>query len=183
MILCAGQSEQFNFATPIGIGMIEVAINLTQLILLKKPDFLLFVGSAGSYGNQKIFDIIEVKNASNIENSFFNASAYSPIENKILSSDYSIDIGVPRGTFVNSSNYITTDKSLGKFYIKEGIEIENMEYYSIAKVAEKFNIPVRGIFIITNYCDENAHQYFIKNHQKSIEKLTKYIINTNKEKL
>ena len=51
MIICAGRNETFPFAHPIGVGLIESAINLTRMCLFDKPDYLLFVGSAGSYGN------------------------------------------------------------------------------------------------------------------------------------
>ena len=83
MFICAGESEQFEFAIPVGIGMTDVAINLTKLCLSEKPKFLFFVGTAGSYGEKKVFDIVESKTASNIENSFFNAGAYTPIDNVI----------------------------------------------------------------------------------------------------
>jgi len=43
IILSAGQSESFDFATPIGIGLIESAINLTKLISDRKPDKLMFI--------------------------------------------------------------------------------------------------------------------------------------------
>ena len=74
MIICAGKSEEFDFAMPVGVGMMEVAINLTRLCESKKPDYILFVGTAGSYGEKKIFDIIESKTAANIENSFFSGN-------------------------------------------------------------------------------------------------------------
>ena len=38
LIVCAGAMESFEFATTIGIGMIEPAINLTKILLnLKHP--------------------------------------------------------------------------------------------------------------------------------------------------
>ena len=83
MIICAGNSETFDFATPMGVGLIESAINLTRLCLFDKPEFLLFIGSAGSYGEHKIFDIIESKTASNIELGFLNNDAYTPLDNVI----------------------------------------------------------------------------------------------------
>ena len=170
MFICAGESEQFDFAIPIGIGMTDVAINLTKLCLSQKPEFLFFVGSAGSYGEKEIFDIVESKTAANIENSFFNANAYTPIDNLVSTAE-----DVSRETIVNSSNYITTDKNLGKAYLAKNIHIENMEYYAVLKVAKYFGIPAAGIFIVTNYCDENAHKDFIKNHKEAMEKLTQYI--------
>ncbi|MCI0500930.1 MAG: purine-nucleoside phosphorylase, partial [Epsilonproteobacteria bacterium] len=33
MIVCAGRSETFDFAIPVGVGLIESAINLTRLCL------------------------------------------------------------------------------------------------------------------------------------------------------
>jgi nucleoside phosphorylase len=170
MFICAGESEQFNFAIPIGIGMTDVAINLAKLCISQKPEFLFFVGTAGSYGEKKIFDIVESKTAANIENSFFNAKAYTPIDNVVSTAE-----DVSRETIVNSSNYITTDKNLGKAYLAKNIHIENMEYYAVLKVAKKFDIPVAGVFIVTNYCDENAHKDFLENHKEAMEKLTQYI--------
>ncbi|HHO65779.1 MAG TPA: purine-nucleoside phosphorylase, partial [Epsilonproteobacteria bacterium] len=58
MIVCAGRIEQFAFARPVGIGMIESAITLTQLCIEEKPEEILFVGTAGAYGKHRIFDIV-----------------------------------------------------------------------------------------------------------------------------
>ncbi len=170
MIICAGESEQFDFALPVGIGMIDVAINLTRLCLSQKPKFILFVGTAGSYGEKKVFDIIESKTAANIENSFFTGSSYTPIDNMVSTAE-----DVSRETIVNSSNYITTDKELAKAYLSKNIHLENMEYYAVLKVAKSFDIPAAGIFIVTNYCDENAHKDFMDNHKEAMLRLTKYM--------
>jgi len=170
MFICAGESEQFDFAIPVGIGMIDVAINLTKLCLSQKPEFLFFVGSAGSYGEKKIFDIVESKTATNIENGFFTGNAYTPIDNMVSTAE-----DVSRETIINSSNYITTDENIGKAYLSKNIHLENMEYYAVLKVAKHFNIPAAGIFIVTNYCDVNAHKDFLQNHKEAMEKLTQYI--------
>jgi len=170
MIICAGNNETFDFATPMGVGLIESSINLTRLCLFDKPEFLLFVGTAGSYGKHNIFDIVESKTASNIENSFFNANSYTPINNLISTSD-----DVSCETIINSSNYITTDFNISKHYISKNIGLENMEYYSVLKVAEEFNIPSGGVFIVTNYCNQDAHRDFIKNHKEAMSRMNRYI--------
>jgi nucleoside phosphorylase len=167
MIVCAGKIESFDFAKSIGIGLVESAIKLTKIAIDQKPKSLIFVGSAGSYGKFKPFDIIESGVATNIENSFLTFESYSPIENKIVSRE--------TNEIVNCSNYITTSKKYASAYQKRGTELENMEFYSVLKVAKEFNIPAYGIFIITNYCDEFAHRDFIKNHNKAKELLIKYI--------
>jgi len=170
MIICAGKSEQFDFAIPVGIGLVEVAMNLTKLCLSQKPEFLFFVGTAGSYGEKKIFDIVESKTAVNIENGFFNTGAYTPLDNMVSTAE-----DVSRETIVNSSNYITTDESLAKDYLNKNIHIENMEYFAVLKVAEAFGIPAAGVFIVTNYCNAKAHKDFIDNHTEAMKRLTSYI--------
>jgi len=172
MIICAGDSEQFSFATPIGIGMVNSSIHLTKLALFNPPEFILFVGTAGSYGNLKPFDIVESKSSSNIENSFFTHKSYTPLDNIIsTANDISKDI------IVNSSNYITTDENVSKYYLQQNIQLENMEFFAVLKVAEMLDIPAGGVFIVTNYCNQNANKDFILNHKKAMDKLTNYMQN------
>ncbi|MEA2018162.1 MAG: purine-nucleoside phosphorylase [Campylobacterota bacterium] len=173
MIVCAGNNETFPFATAIGVGLIESSMNLTRLCLFNKPDYILFVGSAGSYTNNdyNIFDIVESSSASNIEISFLNNDSYTPIDN-VLRCD---DIKFKSDTIVNSSNYITTNEKFGKEFKQYGIGIENMEFYSVVKIAQEFEIDVKGIFVVTNYTNKNAHQDFISNHKEAMDKLIGYL--------
>lgn len=170
MIVCAGDIEQFDFATPIGIGMVNTAINLTRLCLLNPPEFLLFVGTAGSYGNHEIFDIVESRTAANIENGFFTHGAYTPVDNVVSTAEE-----VSRETIINSSNYITTDPTLSPHYLKQNISLENMEFFAILKVAQELQIPAGGVFIVTNYCDKDAHKTFVSNHKEAMKKMTTYM--------
>ncbi|WP_417325837.1 purine-nucleoside phosphorylase [Halarcobacter sp.] len=172
MIICAGRNETFNFAKEMGVGLIESAINLTRQCLFDKPEFLLFIGSAGSYGNHEIFDIVESKRAANIELSFLEDNSYTPLDN-VLESENKM---VRNDTIINSSNYISKNFELSKNFNEYGIGAENMEFYSILQVAKEFEIPVAGIFVITNYTNENAHEDFLKNHKEAMEKLTSYLL-------
>ena len=176
MIICAGNNETFNFAQPMGVGLVETAMNLTRLCLFDKPEFLLFVGSAGSYGNAKIFDIIESKTAANIELAFLSNDAYTPIDNVVSTNTTNI-----KDIVVNSSNYISTNESLSKNFLKFGVGIENMEFFAVLKIAEEFNIPAGGVFCITNYTNTNAHEDFLKNHDKAKELLEVHVKKRIKE--
>ena len=62
-----------------------------------------------------------------------------------------------------------------------GVEIENMEFFSILKVAQEFDIPAGGVFCITNYTNKDAHSDFMKNHTKAKELLTQYVKKRIKE--
>ncbi len=171
MIVCAGKTEQFDFAHPIGVGLIESAINLSRLCLFDKPEFLLFIGSAGSYGEYKPFEIIQSRGAAQIELSFLDKHSYTPIENVITSEG----LGIKHQTLINSSNYITTSKKYWPQMQKLQIGAENMEFFALMQVAKEFAIPAGGIFIITNYCNEDAHKAYQNNYKKAMQQLQEYI--------
>jgi len=176
MIICAGNNETFEFAQPMGVGLIETAMNLTRLCLFDKPEFILFVGSAGSYGGAEIFDIIESKTASNIELAFLSNDAYTPLDNVVSTNETG-----EKDIVVNSSNYISTNAELTKKFLNFGVGIENMEFFAVLKIAQEFDIPAGGVFCITNFTDENAHKDFLKNHNKAKELLEEHIKRRIKE--
>lgn len=147
-----------------------MAMNLTRLCLFDKPEFLLFVGSAGSYGDLGIFDIVESKTASNIELAFLEQKAYTPLDNVI-----STNTTNTKDIIVNSSNYISTSKELTEKFLKFGVGLENMEFFSVLRIAQEFDIPAGGVFCITNYTDANAHKEFLANHERAKELLTSHV--------
>ncbi len=215
MIISAGRNEVFAFALPMGVGLVDMSINLTALlqkramvdscnryeqnlitsqqlderlnlidspilqsakssqnpgkILNALPSEIIFIGSAGLYKDGQIFEIYESSVVANIEISSLENKSYSPIESEIASV-------VPRGTCkVNSSNFITTDQNLAHELFARGYFLENMEFFAVLKVAQKFQIPAYGIFVATNFCDKNAHADFIKNHEQAKKELEKYL--------
>ncbi|WP_456393533.1 5'-methylthioadenosine/S-adenosylhomocysteine nucleosidase family protein [Nitratifractor sp.] len=170
MILCAGDSERFPFAVPIGVGMVRSAINLTRAVLMSPPEYLLFVGTAGSYGRKEIFEIVESKTAANVEQSLLIGSAYTPIENVISAAE-----DVSRETIVNSSNYITSDERMAERFLAKRLELENMEFFSVMAVAKEFDIPAGGVFCVTNYCNQKAHEDFLRNQSKAMDLLEEYL--------
>jgi nucleoside phosphorylase len=172
MIISAGNQETFPFADAMGVGLTAMSINLTRAVLYTKPEYLLFVGSAGSYGEFKIGDIVESTTASNIEFSFWDKSSYTPIDNVI---DAGQNTMIKSQTIINSSNYITTNPKYNPNYLSNNIGLENMEFYAVLEVAKEFELPVGGIFVVTNSVGECAHEEFIANHNDAMAKLTSYL--------
>lgn len=178
MIISAGNQEVFDYATPIGVGMIESTMNLTQLCLFDKPKYLVFIGSAGSYTKKRnLLDIVLSSGASNIELGFLQNSAYTPIDNVIVQENVSHE------TIVNSSNYITTNFTLAQGFLAHNIEIENMEFFSVMSVAKAFEIPAFGIFILTNYTNTEAHSDYQANINEAMQKLNAHMHQYYKGKL
>ncbi|WP_270978149.1 purine-nucleoside phosphorylase [Campylobacter helveticus] len=162
MIVCAGGNELFPFAKPIGIGLIESAMNLTKICLEFRPKKLIFIGTCGLYKNGEILGIYESSHAFNIEFSKLN-HFYSPAKTEICLKKSAYKI--------NSSNYICTDKNVALKLANLGLDVENMEAFSVLSVAENMKIEASCILCATNFCDAFAHENFLKNHQNAKEKL------------
>ncbi len=176
MIICAGNNETFDFATPMGVGLVEMSMNLTRLCLFDKPEFLLFVGTAGSYGKHSILDIVESKTAANIELSFLQNKSYTPLDNVISAQTENV-----KDIVVNSSNYISTDPELSNAFNQFGVELENMEFFAFLRIAQEFEIPAGGVFCVTNFTNNTAHEDFMKNHDAAKMKLNEYVPRRIKE--
>ncbi len=189
MFICAGKLESFEFAKSIGIGLIDSSIELTRICLQQVPKSLIFLGSAGSYNeNVNIGDIYYSFKATQIEISYLQNKSYTPIDNAI---EISHNLNVSCETFnklsnklanikqatINSSNYITSTSKYNSTMINIGITLENMEFFSVLKVSQIFKIPCIGIFCVSNFVNESAHEEFIKNHYLIKEKLKDFISN------
>ncbi|MCR4942437.1 MAG: purine-nucleoside phosphorylase [Campylobacter sp.] len=168
MIVCAGGNEHFHFAKNIGIGMVQSAINLSELCIKDKPNKIIFIGTAGLYKEGQIFEIFESKNATNIEISMLDKKSFMPVPQEVFND-------VSQETFINSSNFITINKASAYKLFELGAYAENMEFYSVLSVAKKFNIPAKGIFVATNFCNANAHEDFLQNHSLAKDILCEYV--------
>lgn len=211
LILCAGKNEIFSFATSVGVGMIEPCITLSQLILAKKPETIIFIGSCGLYDKQKeLLKIYESRHAFNIEFSKLENGFYSPancevdLENSSkenlnindkntsnerakkgekfenLSQNFALEktnlceksqevekqkSKVSQETFLsNSSNYICANSKAAAKFQALRLDLENMEIFSVLSVARHFDIEATCFLCASNYCDEKAHEVFLKNH-------------------
>ena len=182
MFVCAGSIETFAFAKPIGIGMVEAAASVACLCEQARPETIVFVGTAGSYGRYGLLEIVEAHAAVQIEIAALRAQAYTPMHDFITYRSgnyqigYSADVSRETSPIVNSSNYITTDAYAAETMLARGIDLENMEFFSVLATAARYGIPAKGIFIVTNYCREDAHAMFLSQHAEAKNRLTEYVI-------
>ncbi|QTO98231.1 purine-nucleoside phosphorylase [Helicobacter pylori] len=166
MLLCAGRNETLKKAAPIGVGLIESAINLTRMCL-KNPNIksLIFIGSAGSYSPEtELLSVFESVQGYQIEESFSHLNSYTPLDNFIH-----IEIeeeALFERVGVNSSNYIHTSEMFAKKMVQKGVLLENMEFFSVLSVAKIFSLKAKGIFCVSNHVGLNAHKEFKENHAK-----------------
>lgn len=164
MIISAGITETYDWATPVGVGF-NAAIKLSELIMKNNPKRIVFVGSMGLYSKDyELFSIHRFNAASNVELSVLDDLSYSPIMQQIYK--------------INSSNYICKNyEKAQKMHSQYGFIGENMEVFAIFETAKYYKIPAIAYLIATNYCDETAHEEYLKNYELANAKLEDYLEN------
>lgn len=172
MIVCAGGDENFSFAKAIGIGLVESAFHLAELCLKEKPLKLIFIGTCGLYDKGEILEIYKSSHAFNIEFSKISHTFYTPAKYEIRLERENVSCETIK---INSSNYICQNSKAAKEFANLGFFAENMEAFSVLSVAKNLDIEAECILCATNFCDENAHKDFMKNHSKAKEKLEEYL--------
>lgn len=81
VFVCAGNGEEFSFATPIGVGLVDSTITLSNLLAKGDIGRVIFVGSCGLYDENK--ELLKLYQASTVSNTEFGSlvgSFYSPIK-------------------------------------------------------------------------------------------------------
>lgn len=187
MIVCAGGGEAFPFAKSIGIGLVDSAIGLSRICLQKAPKSLIFIGSAGSYdSNVAVGSLFFSTRATQIELSLVGGQAYTPIDNSISMDSASFVLhetmqshGILEAT-VNSSNYITATSAYNKRMLAAGLMLENMEFFSVLRVAEYFQIPAWALLCVSNTVGEGAHEAWIASRDIVASRLENALRNTLK---
>ena len=195
LITCAGKNESFSFAKSIGIGMIEPCVNLSQILLSKKPEKLVFIGTCGLYDtNLELLRVYESQHAFNIELSKLEFGFYSPAVCEVNLSGASAGLavsGVDKGasgnsslvsqeTFIsNASNYICANARSAAKFKALGLDLENMEIFSVLSVAKHFGVEAACFLCASNYCDEKAHETFLANHARAKKNLENFLQEKN----
>jgi purine-nucleoside phosphorylase len=179
--ISAGRGEIFKGVEPVGVGLVESGIGLTRLLLQRERKGVIFVGTIGSYGKLKIGDEVWSCVATQLELGKMENRCYSPISLQVKNRHFSQWISqftpyLPSTQVkINSSNYITTDWKSAPLFRKEGVEGESMEFFTILKVAEKFQLPAVGYFVVTNYTNSTAHRDYLQNLPVARRKIENFL--------
>ena len=199
LIVCAGKNEVFSFAKSIGVGLIEASMGLTRLCLEKKPKKIIFIGTCGLYNKPLKNDLnsgnfaekslmsekSESKRATTLLEIYESTHCFNIEASKILNNFYSpaeceINLNVSYETKkCNSSNYICTDENIAASFASLGLELENMEAFAVLSVARHFKIPATCFLCATNFCDKDAHEFFLLHHAQAKKNLENFLQEKN----
>jgi len=136
-----------------GVGMVNVAINLTKELMKNKYDLVISMGVAGSFSNElKNGDVVEVVEDNFSEIGFENdleVSRFTDFDLKIKYLNKSrTSLKKVRAITVNTVH--GNNDTISAIVQRETPEIESMEGASVFKVCEEFNVPSIQIRSISN---------------------------------
>ena len=169
----------------LGIGYLEAALRLNNILRDRNYSRIIFLGTAGAYSEElQIGEIVLVSQVALLNLGATLGHSYVP-------RDYDSYQSSPPTTHHSatanclSSLEITTCETLPKTIIRHSAFdirlplVENMELYGIAKIASEQNIPWSALLGITNYTNANAHQDWKAHHERVSKQLCEAFLSTN----
>lgn len=149
-----------------GIGPVAATFGLTHFLEDHKPEKIYCLGTAGII-NQDKYRIGDIVCASQVSSNSYSEHAYSVEKMK--------DISIPVSPgFTESRVYCPQEISKTekkRLSLEKHHDIENLEAYAYAFVAQKFKIPVSIVLGLTNIVGPEAHAQWKANEGYICEKL------------
>ena len=136
MFICAS-GENFSFAKEIGIGLVDSAMMLSNIILKENPKELIFIGSAGSYDiNLPVYDLLLVENS-------YSDSSFARVQNNstydvVPSSKHLNEMILETAKEKNQKITVGTAYSTDVFYRQEQTNDQIKEHHCLACEMESF---------------------------------------------
>lgn len=142
-----------------GVGKISSTMNLTKMIMKKRPKHILNLGSAGSR-HFEIGTLLEVETTTRRE-------PVLPWMQKSLNLKTFSDL--PRVSCA-SADYIEVGEAASQW------QLMDMEIYSLAHVSQEFNIPLSSVKFVTDNSDQNLRRDWDTQLKSCAEKLLEFYL-------
>lgn len=130
-----------------GIGMVNAATKLTELVLKLRPHRVINLGTAGSF-KIKPGELVEVESV--VQRGHVISFMRAQKKNVTISTLQKVVCG--------TADFVEVEKSVNTFY-----QVMDMEALAFAQVCERFNIPFHSFKFITDSSDVNTHKDWKQN--------------------
>ena len=138
---------------PLGVGVVPAGIATAALLARERPDGVIFVGTAGAYGDIPIGTVVTARTVGLVSGTATLGLGYVPLAPPPLTTQLHADAPlVDVATLVA----ITTDVALAA---RIGVtwQIEHMEAYGVAAACAAAGVPFGAVFGVTNRVGPDAH--------------------------
>ena len=146
-----------------GVGMVNVALNLTKELMKRKYDLVINMGIAGSFDNRlKNGDVVEVIEDCFCEIGFEDGDIFTEFTNFNLQTIYKVN---PK-THLEGVSAITVNTvhgnevSIKKIINRLNPKIESMEGASVFKVCKEFNVSCLQIRSVSNKVERRNKEHW-----------------------
>ena len=176
----------------LGIGYLEAALRLNNILRDGNYSRIIFLGTAGAYSEElQIGEIVNISSVALLNPLTIQGKGYTPCATVIARSEATKQ-SIPNANCLSSLEITNCNKlsqEIIQYYNSNFVEhsafdiqlplVENMELYGVAKIASEQNIPWSALLGITNHTNANAHQDWKAHHERVSEKLCEAFLSTN----
>ncbi len=139
---------------PLGVGVVAASIATAALLARERLDGVIFVGTAGAYGDIPIGTVVTARTIGLVSGTATLGLGYVPLAPAPLETQLRADV---RLVDVATLVAITTDVGLAA-RIGATWQIEHMEAYGVAAACAAVGVPFGAVFGVTNRVGPGAHE-------------------------
>ena len=162
-----------------GVGMVNMAINLTKELIKTDYDLVINMGIAGSFSDEiRIGDVVEVVEDTFSEIGFETGDRFLEFTDFRIKTSYSVrvrtNLKAAKGITINTVH--GKEDSINEISNRLNPDIETMEGASVFKVCEEFNVSCIQIRAISNKVERRNKENWdsslaIKNLNTTVEQI------------
>jgi nucleoside phosphorylase len=145
-------------ARPAGVGLVEAGIGATRAIAEERPRAVIFVGTAGSYGEDAVGRVIVARRVKLVSTAAARAEGYLP---SIMPAVLDTDAGLRRALRLPAADVacplaITSRAAAARrLAAHSGCAVENLELFAVGRAAQ--GLPFAAVLGISNRVGPRAH--------------------------
>lgn len=162
----AGLPEDILHA-PVGIGGIAAAAGATELILAAQPDWVVFVGTCGTYGEHELGNLLTPSEVYYWDPQIATGEAHLPADL------YPPIALLPWDGYPETVCFQTPHISLAAM---DAEGVEHLELYAVAYAAQRLNVQVTALLGVSNVVGPDGHKEWQQYHREVEQALVEAVI-------
>lgn len=158
-----------------GIGPVAATFGLTQFLQKHQPQQIIALATAGIIQKNK-YNLGDIVVAEIVATHAGSLQTYVPqIQESVIHCTPRIHHSLKKAK-VYAPQEITRGQEWADFLTQTDFDVEHLESFAWAYVAQKFGIPATIILGLTNFVGPHAHQQWQQNEAAVMQKITQNIL-------
>ena len=147
----------------VGVGLVEAALGTARFIERERPEFVIFVGTAGAFTRAGVA-IGEVYAVNRVVLAEPPAAQFPEPMPRELSLRVQLS-GLPLASVATTLGITSSDGAAEELALRLGCDLEHLELFAVASACATANVPCACVLGVTNLVGSDGRAQWASNHR------------------